>query len=207
VEAARARLAQAVVCAPVPGRVGSSVTTAGVVARAGDASPLVTITPPSPVTVDFAVPEQEIARLHEAADSGRVRVAAEPEDERARPVPGTLSWVAPSSDASTKTVRVRASFENADRTLHAGEPVRVTLVLAPSAETTVVPARAVQKGLEGTFVYVLEKDHTVQPRPVTTGPTVEELTVVEKGLEPGERVVIDNQRRLYAGARVEPKPS
>jgi multidrug efflux system membrane fusion protein len=61
----------------------------------------------------------------------------------------------------------------------------------------------VQSGLEGTFVYVVQKDLTVQPRPVKTGPTVEDLTVVEKGLEPGERVVTEGQRRLYPGARIE----
>jgi multidrug efflux system membrane fusion protein len=203
VQAARLQLSQTIICAPIGGRTGSLAVSEGSVVGPADASALVTLVQPSPVTVEFTVPEQEVAHVNEASAAGVARVTASPRDDEAHSVPGALTYVAPTVDRKAHGVRVKATFDNPQRRLWPGQTARVTLALGARPGTTVVPTRAVQSGLEGTFVYVVQKDLTVQPRPVKTGPTVEDLTVVEKGLEPGERVVTEGQRRLYPGARIE----
>jgi multidrug efflux system membrane fusion protein len=202
VEAARLQLSQTVICAPISGRTGSLAVSEGSVVGPTDGTPLVTLVQASPVTVEFTVPEQEVARLNAASASGVARVTAAARED-APAVEGAVTYVAPTVDRKAHGVRVKATFDNPERRLWPGQTAHVKLALGARPGTTVVPTRAVQSGLEGTFVYVVQRDHTVQPRPVKTGPTVDELTIVEKGLQAGECVVTEGQRQLYPGARVE----
>ena len=130
--------------------------------------------------------------------------AALPSDE-AHPVAGVLSFVDNAVDATTGTIRLKATFDNPERRLWPGQFVKVTLTTGVEANALVVPSQAVQTGQDGPYVYVVKEDLTVEPRPVKAGPAIEGGVVIAKGLSAGERVVTDGQLRLSPGAKVELK--
>jgi len=105
-------------------------------------------------------------------------------------------------DATTGTIKLKGTFDNHNRQLWPGQFVRVTLRLTTQANAVVVPNQAIQTGQNGSFVFVVKEDRTVESRPVTTGVRVDQEMVVEKGLEAGEVVVLEGQLRLAPGSRV-----
>jgi len=105
-------------------------------------------------------------------------------------------------DSSTGTIALKGTFSNLDRRLWPGQFVNVILDLAVQRNAKVVPSQAVQTGENGQYVYVVKPDNTVELRPVTVGNTLEGLTIVEKGVNPGETVVTNGQLRLFPGAKV-----
>jgi len=108
-------------------------------------------------------------------------------------------------DTKTGTIRLKASFANSDRRLWPGQFVTVLMTLATFENATVVPAAAVQTGQQGTFVFIARADGTAEMRPVVTGLTFEETTIVTEGVAAGEAVVTDGQMRLYHDARLDIK--
>ena len=105
-------------------------------------------------------------------------------------------------DASTGTIRLKATFENRDGLLWPGQFVNVVLTLDTIQNATVVPAEAVQSGQRGQYVYVVKADNTVESRVVTPGAAFGGKMVIEKGVAPGDTVVTDGQLMLFPGARV-----
>ncbi len=103
---------------------------------------------------------------------------------------------------TTDTIKLKATFDNPDRRLWPGQFARVSLRLTTLDHATVVPSQAVQTGQDGQYVFVVKDDQTVEQRPVTVGQRVEDDTVVQKGLKPGETVVTEGQLRLEPGSRV-----
>ena len=103
---------------------------------------------------------------------------------------------------TTGTIKLKGTFPNTDRKLWPGQFVRVTLRLTTQLNAVVVPNQAIQTGQNGSFVYVVKQDHTVESRPVTTGARVDQDMVVETGLSAGETVVTEGQLRLAPGSRV-----
>jgi len=108
-------------------------------------------------------------------------------------------------DPASDTVRLKATFPNADRRLWPGQLVEVILHLSVEPRAIVAPAVAVQPSQQGTFVYVIQADHTVEARPVTVARTDGDWAVIASGVKPGDTVVIDGQLRLTPGARVTAK--
>ena len=108
-------------------------------------------------------------------------------------------------DATTGTIKVKATFENGDHQLWPGQFVDVVLTLMQQPNAITIPSVAVQTGQQGQYVYVVKSDSTVENRTVNVVRTVGQESVIEKGLQPGERVVTDGQLRLQPGARVEIK--
>ena len=135
---------------------------------------------------------------------GMVTQVVIPGDE-SNPVMGKLSLVDNTVDVATGTVRLKATFQNDDRRLYPGQFVNVVLTLGTLTQAIVVPAQAVQIGQDKSFVYVVKFDMTVEARTVKTGTTIDNVTVIEDGLKPGEQVVTDGQLRLIPGAKVQAK--
>ncbi|HEX7528976.1 MAG TPA: efflux RND transporter periplasmic adaptor subunit [Thermoanaerobaculia bacterium] len=205
VDNARVQLSYATVRSPINGMTGNLLVYEGNLVKANDTTPLVTITQATPIYVTFAVPEGELAKVNRARAAGTVRVdAALPSDE-AHPVAGVLSFVDNAVDSTTGTIRLKATFDNAEKRLWPGQFVKVTLTTGVEANALVVPSQAVQTGQDGPYVYVVKEDLTVEPRPVKPGPGIEGVVVITKGLSAGERVVTDGQLRLSPGAKVELK--
>jgi len=192
--------------APIAGRTGQLALHEGALMKANDSgSALVTINQIAPISVAYAVPESDLAAVRAAIAAGSVAVTANPHDGTGESVQGTLDFIDNSVDATTGTILLKAVFANADRSLWPGQFVDITTRLGEEADAVVVPASAVQIGQNGTQVFVVRPDNTVDLRPVVTGLSVDSLTAIRSGVKAGETVVTDGQLRLVPGARVEIK--
>jgi multidrug efflux system membrane fusion protein len=203
VEQARLNLAYCQIESPVTGRTGSLLVYAGNVVKANDDKPLVVLNQIEPVRVSFAIPERVLQDVKARSREGKLKVTATPPG--GAPREGELTFVDNSVDATTGTITLKATFANRDRALWPGQFAQVTLNLATDAAVTVVPTDAVQTGQVGTYVFVVKEGKTVELRPVSVVRSWKSLSVVSKGLEPGETVVTDGQIRLAPGMAISVK--
>ncbi len=205
VDNARLQVAYSRVSAPIPGRLGLRQVDPGNIVRAGDASGLVVITQLQPITVIYTIPQDNLPAVMKLLKSGeRVAVDAFDREQKIKLDSGMLLTVDNQIDSTTGTVRLKAQFPNDGNNLFANQFVNVRMLVDIRRGATTVPSAAVQRGAQGIYVYVVKEDNTVTLRNVQTGPTEGDATVVESGVEPGERVVIDGTDRLREGAKVEP---
>lgn len=205
VENARLQLSWCTIAAPISGRTGSLLLHAGNVVKANDDKPMVVINEIHPVYVTFASPESFLADLRSHPSRAPLPVSAAPSNDPSRRRTGELSFIDNAVDPTTGTITAKATFGNEDGTLWPGQYVNVTVVLRNEPDAVVVPSPAVQTGQNGPYVYVIKADSTVESRPVAIARTQGTLSVVSKGLAPGEQVVTDGQLRLTPGVRVEVK--
>lgn len=203
IQTARLQLEYSTVRAPITGRTGQVLIQRGNLVRANDARPLVVINRMDPVYVTFAVPEQQVGAVRQAKESGPVVVRATGPEADASPVEGRLLFIDNAVIPDSGTIRLKALFDNPQRSLWPGQFVTVVVVLAEQAGALVVPSQAVQVGPKGTHVFVLGPDRTVELRPVTVERTARDRTVVAGGVAAGERVVTVGQWRLRAGSLVD----
>ncbi|HKO14807.1 MAG TPA: efflux RND transporter periplasmic adaptor subunit [Gemmatimonadaceae bacterium] len=199
---AKLNLEWTVVRAPITGRVGRAEITTGNLVQAGPAAtPLTTLVSLDPIYVYFDVDEQAYLKyLSTARAKGRpvyVGLANEP----AFPHAGTLDFVDNREDRSAGTVRARAVLPNHDQRFAPGLYARVRLVGGDAHSATLIQDRAIGTDQDRKFVLVLSHD-TVTYRPVTLGPVVDGLRVVQSGLAPGERVVVNGLMRVRPGMKV-----
>ncbi len=204
VETATLQLQRTKVFAPVAGRTGALLANPGALIRANDTAPLVVINQITPVYVSFAIPARLISRLDTSPGGRRAAVEATLPGG-AGAVTGQVSFVDNAVDKTSDTIRIKATFENRDRTLWPGAFVDIILRLAVDEHAIVVPGAAVLPGQQGAYVYVVTPQNTAEVRPVIVGWTEDRETVIQSGLQAGETVVIDGQLRLTPGARVNAK--
>jgi multidrug efflux system membrane fusion protein len=190
--------------APFDGRTGSLPFHEGNVVKAPDDT-LLTINQIHPIYVEFAVPEQYLPQIRKEMSERTLKVAATFQNLEGPPPQGELTFVDNSVDMTTGTIQLRATFPNEDGVLWPGQFVQVTLTLSELADAIMVPSQAVQTGQNGSYLYVVRPDQTVEQRPVTVGITYQGATVVQRGLKSGETVVTDGQLRLTPGMRVDVK--
>ena len=198
--------------AEIEGRVGRTNMEVGArVTGPGDL--LTTIDRLDPVYVSFEPSSQQLLvwrenpRWRTLIEAGsRLVVQVVLPDGRVLPRTGRLDFVAPSLDAATGTQEFRATFQNADLLLMPGQFVRVRLVGFARDSALAVPKRAVQTGLGRQFVYVVGKGDTVQTRDVQTGPWAGDQWIIDRGLQPGDRVVVDGIQKVAPGRPVKPVP-
>ncbi len=202
IENARVQLAYCFIRSPIDGRTGSLLVQQGNVVKANDAT-LVTINQVVPIRVSFSIPEQYLAEVRKYKAAGTLKVEAAPQDGKANPVPGALSFIGNSVDAATGTIQLKGTFPNADRRLWPGQFTNVVLTLTVHSGAVVVPSEAIQTGQQGQYVFVVRPDLTVEARPITAGEAFEGGTVIGKGVGAGEKVVTDGQLRLVPGTKVE----
>ena len=201
IEAARLNLSYCEIHAPLSGRAGNLLVHSGNLVKVNDV-PLVVIHRIAPIFVNFNVPEQRLESIRRLSAGRKLAVRAFPREDSTRAAVGYLSVIDNTVDASTGTIRLKATFENRDGLLWPGEFVNVVLTLEAVPNATVVPAEAVQSGQRGPYVYVVKSDNTVEARVVTPGPAFGGKMVIEKGVAPGEAVVTDGLLMLFPGARV-----
>lgn len=206
VEYARLQLGYTRIFSPISGRTGSLLLHRGnVVKENDDKSILVTINQITPIYAEFAVPERFLPQIKAQSAAGKLKVEALAPGETA-PEQGVLTFVDNAVDQTTGTIRMKGTFANPSRRLWPGQFVDVALRLGERPNAVVVPSQAVQTGQQGPFVFVIKSDLTVEQRPVKVGDAVDSWTVIEQGVQAGERVVTDGQLRLVPGARVDIRP-
>lgn len=205
VQNARVQLTYCYIHAPVTGRAGSILVQLGNVVKANDV-PLVTINQIHPIYVSFSVPEKNLPEIKKYMARAKLSVKAVIAGDEKDPEEGVLTFIDNTVDMTTGTVRLKGTFENETGRLWPGQFVNVILTLTTQPNAIVVPSRAVQTGQQGQFVFVVKPDQTVEVRPVEAGRSVNEETVIDRGLSAGEVVVTDGQLRLFPGAKVEVNP-
>jgi len=202
---AQVQLSYSTIRAPISGKTGNLVVTTGNLVRADDTTPLVTITQSSPIYVTFTVPEPDFVRIREYASHQDFHTAVSLPGSSQHTEEGKLSLIDNTVDTSTGTIRLKATFENADRLLYPGQFANVVLTLGTQHQAVVIPSQAVQIGQDNSFVYTVKPDNTVEVRTVKPGTTYNGMILIEDGLKPGEKVVTDGQLRLVPGAAVQAK--
>lgn len=198
----RFNLENATIRAPISGKTGTLLVRAGNLVRPGTDAPLVVINQLRPIVVRFAVPDREFPQVQRYATGKPLPARAIHATGDGSATTGSLSFVDNGVDSTTGTVLLKARFANDDRQLWPGQFVRVELELFNEPRAVLVPAQAVQTGQTGTFVFTIDSSSKAVMRPVTAGRTIGDRTVIEKGLEAGERVVTDGMGKLAPGSKV-----
>ncbi len=201
---ARIQLNYASISSPIDGRTGNLLVKQGNVVKANDVD-LVTIKQIQPVYVTFSVPEFRLPAIRKRMLNDKLPVLASPEDLAAKTEVGTLVFVDNAVDMTTGTIKLKGVFENRSQKLWPGQFVRVALRLTTEANALVVPSQAIQTSQEGQFVFVVKSDMSTEQRPISVGLSLGQETVVEKGLQAGEKVVTEGQLRLAPNTRVQIK--
>jgi membrane fusion protein, multidrug efflux system len=201
VDSARVQLGYTTIRSPIDGRTGNVSVKLGNVVAATNVE-LVTITQVEPIYATFSVPEALLSEIRRYMEQRPLTVRAQIQDDASTEESGTLTFVDNSVDTTTGTIKLKGTFENRDHKLWPGQFVRVTLRLSERPNAVVVPNEAIQTGQNGTFVYVVKANRSVEVRPVITSLRVNQDMVVDKGLEAGEMVVTEGQLRLAPDSRV-----
>lgn len=206
IEIARLNLEFTNIHAPIDGRAGSILVDAGNLVEANDDKAMLVITETDPIFVSFNVPERHLARIKQRMSEGRLTAEVTIPNEGGAPITGEIFFINNTVDMTTGTIQLKARFENAKERLTPGQFVNVSILLAELHQAVIVPTQAVQSSQKGPFVYVVKADKTVDMRMVEVGPSVDQSTVISKGVASGETVVTDGQLRLFPGRKVAPKP-
>ncbi len=202
VENSKVQLSYTRIVSPLDGRTGNLSVKQGNVVMANSVE-LVTINQVQPIYVTFSVPESQLPAIKAHMAEHTLQVRARPQDDAiAEEETGSLTFVDNSVDVTTGTIKLKGTFPNTNRRLWPGQFVRVTLKLATQLNAVVVPNEAVQTGQNGSFVYVVKQDRSVENRAIVTGARVNQDMVIDKGLDPGETVVTEGQLRLAPGSKV-----
>ncbi|MFY9688230.1 MAG: efflux RND transporter periplasmic adaptor subunit [Pseudolabrys sp.] len=203
IDNAQAMLGYTTITAPIDGRTGIRMVDEGNYVRSADAtSSIVVIAQLQPISVLFNLPQQDLSQVNTAFDNGPLNVEAQRSDNDAVIDRGVLRVVDNQVDQTTGTVKLKAEFPNANLQLWPGQFVNIRLLVDTLKQVVVIPTGAVQRGPNGTFVYVVKDNDTISVRPISVQKQDETQTVVSKGLEAPERVVTTGFVRLTDGTKV-----
>jgi multidrug efflux system membrane fusion protein len=205
IESTRAVLGYASVVAPISGRTGMRLIDVGNLVRASEGG-IVVITEVQPISVLFTLPQQDLPDINRAVAKRALKVEALETDSKNVLDTGALEVIDNQVDQTTGTIRLKADFPNTDLQLWPGQFVNVRLLLNTLDQVVVVPTSAVQRGPEGTFVYVVGGDNKVAVRTVVVAQQDEKLAVISKGVAPSDVVVTTGFARLKDGAEVKVSP-
>ncbi len=192
------------IAAPVSGRVGLRLVDPGNMVHANDTNSMLVITQLQPIAILFTLPEDVLPAVYKRMSQGKLQVDAYSRDDQTRLATGSLLTIDNQIDPSTGTGKLKAVFDNKDSALWPNQFVNVKLLLEVRRDSTVIPAGAIQRGPQGTYVFILKPDNTVDVHPVTVAFTQQNLSVITSGISPGDEVVTDGQDKLEAGSRVTP---
>lgn len=203
VEAAELNLGYTKVTAQIAGTLGLKQVDVGAYVTPSDATGIVVVTQFDPISVVFSVPEDDLGRVRARLAAGEApEVVAYDRGRRNEVGRGKLTSIDNQIDTSTGTVKLRATFANVGRTLFPNQFVNIRLTVETLKNTLQLPATAIQRGQQGTFVFRVEADNTVSLRPVKIGTTSLDQVTIAEGLAAGDVVVTDGTDKLRAGTVV-----
>ena len=203
IDNAKLQLTYCHITAPVSGRIGLRLVDVGNIVHATDANAMLVITQLQPISVIFTLPEDSLPAVVKRMKQGTLTVDAYDRDDKTKLATGTLLTIDNQIDQTTGTDRLKATFDNKDGVLFPNQFVNIRLLLDVRKNSTLVPSVAVQRGPQGSFVYVVKADKTVEARTVTVALTQSNQSAIGSGLQVGEVVVTDGQDKLQNGAKVE----
>lgn len=200
-ENAKIQLGYCEIRSPITGQLGTLLMDRGNLVKINDL-PIVIINQMKPIYVSFTVPQQYLPTIRKYMAQRPLPVQTTLPMEAQNPEQGSLTFVDNNIDLATGTIRLRATFPNANMRLWPGQFVNVVLDLTTEADVVVVPSQAIQSGQKGTYVYTIDSNLTAHEQLVKIGRTQDGLTVIEQGLKPGQKVVTDGHLRLTEGTPV-----
>ena len=203
VSGARLNLSYCQVTAPVSGRLGLRQVDVGNIVHASDANGVVVINQFQPIDVTYAIPEDQVQSVLKQVHAGStLPVSALDRAQKTVLDSGKLRSLDNQIDPTTGTLKFKAEFANQANNLFPNQFVNVRMLVETQKNVTLLPSAAIQRGVKGTFVYVVNTDSTVNARPITLGAIDGDNTAVLSGVSVGERVVLDGADKLKDGGKV-----
>jgi multidrug efflux system membrane fusion protein len=191
------------ITSPITGRIGLRLVDLGNIVHAADTTGLAVITQLQPIAVDFSIPEDSLPQVIQDMRKGQELPAyAYDRELKNRLATGSLETFDSQIDQTTGTIKLKAIFPNPDYSLFPNQFVNIRLLVDTLRDVILVPAAAIQRSTQSTFVYVVKPDHTVEARAVTIGATQGDVVALDSGVTPGELVVTDGLDKLSAGTKV-----
>jgi membrane fusion protein, multidrug efflux system len=203
IDAARVNLSYTQLTAPIDGVTGIRQIDIGNIIHPTDPNGLVDVTQIQPISVIFTLPEETFPEIQDQMAKGTLAVYAYSQDEKTKLDEGKLILINNQIIQTTGTIQLRADFPNAQRRLWPGELVNARLLLTTRHNGLTIPVPAIQQGPNGSYVWVVGPDGTVQIRPVTVGQISDGQALIDSGLQADETVVTAGQYRLAPGALVQ----
>ena len=205
VDSAQLNLTYCHIVAPFSGRVGLRLVDQGNYVTPGDSSGLAILTEVRPISVIFTLPEDNIpAVLKQVRAGAKIRIDAYNRDSTVKLATGTLATIDNTVDPATGTFKLRAIFPNDDDSLFPNQFVNISMLVDVQHGDTVVPTSAIERGQQGSFVYIVGADNKVAAKSITLGAVDGERQAVLSGVSAGDKVVVDGADRLKDGLEVAP---
>lgn len=205
IETAKLNIVYCHITAPFTGRVGLRQVDPGNIIHATDTNPMLILTQLQPIAVIFTLPEDVLGNVSKHMHQGTLEVDAFSRDDQTKLATGKLLTIDNEIDPTTGTAKLKAVFSNTDNQLWPNQFVNANLLLETRKNSTVVPTAAILRGPQGTFVYAVNPDKTVQDKVVTVSLTQGDTTVITSGVNPGDTVVTDGQDKLQRGSPIQPR--
>ncbi|HEX4485948.1 MAG TPA: MdtA/MuxA family multidrug efflux RND transporter periplasmic adaptor subunit [Terriglobales bacterium] len=205
IDNAKLQLSYCHITSPESGRVGLRLVDAGNMVHANDTNPLLVITKLQPISVIFTIPEDSLPNVSKHMKNGTLKVDAYSRDDQTKLASGTLLTIDNQIDQTTGTGKLKAVFNNEDNVLWPNQFVNVHMLIETRKNAIVIPAAAIQRGQQGTYVFTVKADKKVEVRPVTVSITQNNVSAISSGLQANEVVVTDGQDKLDAQSLVEPR--
>jgi multidrug efflux system membrane fusion protein len=202
IETAKTQLDYTTITAPSDGRMGVRNTDPGNFLRAADSTAIATLTLTQPAAVLFTLSARALNDVRDAMARGPVEVTALSQDNVRVLGKGTLLLIDSVVDQASATMRLKAMFANEDERLWPGDFVNARVLVELRHDVITVPPAAVQRGPDGIYAWVVMPGDVVQARPIQSGPTTGDDTIITSGLSEGERVVINGQYKLQPNSKV-----
>ena len=213
VDNAKLQLTYSRITSPINGRIGLRLVDVGNIVHASDTNGLLVITQLQPISVIFSLPQDQLPDVNSKLRSGvQLVVDAYDRDDTAKIASGKLQTIDNQIDLTTGTYKLKSIFANADNSLFPNQFVNVHLLVDTKRNLTIVPAAAIQRGPQGTYIYAVAKDpagkdSVAKIYPVTIAQTTGNSVGLSAGLNPGDMVVIDGQDKLQDGTKINPSPA
>ncbi len=203
IDSAKVQLDYTAITSPIDGRTGLRLMDQGNIVRASDTNGLVVVTQLRPISVVFYLPMQMLGRIQQQiSTSGGLTVVAVDGDNHTVLGEGKLDVIDNQIDTTTAQIKCKATFANTDLRLWPGQWINARLLLTIRKGSAVVPASVIQRGPEGAFAFVINEEQKVEVRKVVVAQIEQGEALIEDGLSPGERVVVDGQYKLQNGSRI-----
>ena len=213
IDNAKLQLTYSRITAPISGRIGLRLVDVGNIVHASDTNGLLVITQLQPISVIFSLPQDQLPQVNAKLRSGaQLVVDAYDRDDTAKIASGILQTIDNQIDLTTGTYKLKSIFANADNSLFPNQFVNVHLLVDTKRNLTIIPAAAIQRGPQGTYIYGVAKDASTKDAiakiySVTIAQTTGDRVGLSAGLNPGDVVVIDGQDKLQDGTKINPSPS
>jgi membrane fusion protein, multidrug efflux system len=204
-DAAKVNVVYCHIASPITGVVGLRLVDPGNIVHASDTNGMIVITQIQPISVIFTVGEDQLPPILRKIRAGqKLTVEAWDRDGKSKIASGTLSTIDNLIDQTTGTLKLRATFDNENRSLFPNQFVNARLLQQEKTGVTLLPSAAIQRNTNDTYVYLIQPNNTVTVRNIKIGTTEGDQSEITSGLSPGDKVVMTGVDKLQEGSKVAP---